>query len=904
MRITDLRVQALKAPLGINRERLVLGYRLQSEKNGDFQSARRIQAASSEKLLLDGTADLWDSQKVEDAQCFGIVYKGQKLSSRQNVYWRVKVWDSDGAESDWSEPAMFEIGLGASDWKGIWIGQGEEVREEQSSAPVFAGKFQVEDLQMIRRARAYISGLGLYRASLNGHPLSDCFFEPGESDATKSVYYGTYDILEDLKQGENVLAVTLGNGQYTGYTIDPVMLLPDGSRAPAGRYQKNDSMFVKPGICGKKKLLAQVELTMLDGRVQIACATDERWYFRDSPTVFQNWYGGEDYDALMEADIQLPLLQNQSGWKQAKQMKAPAGALVCRECPPIRVKESTPAKQIIRLGEGHFLADMGKNGAGIPELRLSDTSERERGNWVYLFPAESLKENGDGVDQRSCTQSWSEEYDCVIRDSYRIKGTGEERWHPSFCYHGFRYVEVTGFPGEMKPEHLICHRLYADNERPGIFHSSNEIVNRICEITDRSIESNMYWSFTDCPQIEKLGWAETSHLMFQSVASVFDIRAWMKKILRDIRDSVVDQGEALLPGNEEEGFVPGIIPEYYRIRGLYRDPNWNGACVFTPWEYYQCYGEIAVLEDAFPVMERYLAYLETKADGHVLDHYAQMGEWGEYGEHTPKVLVATAAYYRMLKIAADTASLLQKPDAGRYYRERAEAVRRAFFRHPACYDPESDQIGSGSQASYGCALFSGLLQGRQKADAVERLAETVRKNEFHLTSGEVGLRQVFAALAENGRSDVVYRMVMNQTPPSYRFFVDQGLTTLPEYWDYEELWNGMVRSRNHAMMGHVREWLTRYVLGVRPLEPGWRRVQIAPYLPPDMEWAEGSVFTPFGVIQVSWKKENSSLYLEAELPVGICGELTFPTVYGGKTVGVTSGKQAVSAKMQEAAAHV
>ena len=398
-------------------------------------------------------------------------------------------------------------------------------------------------------------------------------------------------------------------------------------------------------------------------------------------------------------------------------------------------------KSVNKLGEGHFLVDVGKNGAGFVELVLHGTTKENRGNWISMYPAEMINETDNGVDQRSCTQSWSEKFDCVIRDSYRMAGTGEERWHPSFCYHGFQYVEVVGFPGELTSDQIICCRLAVANEKHGTFETSNQTLNRICEITDRSISSNMYWSFTDCPQIEKLGWIETSHLMFASVADVYDIRAWMKKIIHDICDSQLDNEQASLAGNNEEGFVPGIIPAFYRIGGLYKDPNWNGACVFTPWAYYQYYGDEAVLRQAFPVIERYLAYLDRQTTNGVLENYAQMGEWGEYGEHTPNVLVATCAYYRMLVITKQICEILkgqkkQKEnkldEKAKLYEAKAQAVRDAFYHHPECYDEATEQFGTGSQASYAIALFSGMAEEHEE-QAVKALVEA-RKLRQQLTN--------------------------------------------------------------------------------------------------------------------------------------------------------------------------
>lgn len=929
MRTEDLRVQALKNPLGIN-ESPVFSWQLVSDKKdekNERQTAYRILVSESEASLVNEneTGMLWDSGVVKESRCFGILYQGKKLHSAQKAYWKVMVWNGKNQASAWSEAASFETGLlEREDWKGTWIGQGEDY-ENQEVAPIFAGKFEVTDPEQVVCARAYISGLGVFLADVNGQNLSDAFFEPGESDATKTVYYVTYDITKRLASGTNFLTVTLGNGQYTGYTIDPVMVHPDGTRTKFGRYQKNDSCFVKLGICGRKKLIAQVELTLKDGTRKIVCASDENWLWINGPTIFQNWYGGEDYDACLAEKLAETKKEpsEENSWSRAKKMQPPTGMLMARECPPIQIEERFIAKTVKKLGEGHFLVDVGKNGAGFVELVLHKTTKANRGNWIYLYPAEMTNETGDGVDQRSCTQSWSEKFDCVIRDSYRMTGSGEERWHPSFCYHGFQYVEIVGFPGELTPDQIICCRLAAANEKHGTFETSDETLNRICEITDRSISSNMYWSFTDCPQIEKLGWIETSHLMFASVAAVYDIRAWMKKIIHDICDSQLDKDQAALEGNDEEGFVPGIIPEFYRIGGLYKDPNWNGACVFTPWAYYQYYGDEAVLRQACPVIERYLAYLDYQTTNGVLENYAQMGEWGEYGEHTPNVLVATCAYYRMLVIAKQICEILKgqkenkidtkdekdrqkgkcedKSEAQKVklYGAKAQAVKEAFYHHPECYDETTGQFGTGSQASYAIALFSGMAKGHEE-QAVKALVEAVKKNGYHLTSGEVGLKQVFSSLAEAGYSDVVYQMVMNPTAPSYRVFADTGLTTLPEYWNYEELWLGsMVRSRNHAMMGHVREWMTSFVLGLRPQAPGWTKMLVAPYAAAELTYAKGSVMTPWGIVKVSWKKENESFSLAASIPPGITVTVCMPKEYGSAQVEVGSGEWKFEAKAEK-----
>lgn len=876
MRIAEMRVQWLHNPIGLQELNPVLSYMLKPENSlkaeeeniHTCQSRYRILVSSKKELLYEDTGDLWDSGIVEKQETFGIVYKGRKLSSREKAYWKVKVWDNEGHASQWSDISSWEMGLFNEDWNAKWIGQGDDYDGSKSAAPMFVCDFMT-NISNIKHARLYISGLGIFQAYLNGEKITENLFEPGECDATKTIYYVTYDVSEMLRNGDNALGVILGNGQYTNFQFNPVMTKPDGTLHPLHRYQKNDGGFVKPGISGNKKLIAQLEITYKNGERVTAAASGEGWRWTEGPVVFQNWYGGEDYDATREIpDWNIPGgLRND--WKPAVIMEAPKGRLMSREFLPIKIMERIPAKSVRRLKNGNLLVDMGRNGAGFPEISLK-TNPDMKGIWIKMYPAELLKEDKEGVNQASCTQSWSERFQCAIVDSYRVKGTGNETWHPSFCYQGFQYIEVEGWQGELTTENFKYCIVRTSNDKSGYIRTSNERLNRINEMVEHSMESNMFGAFTDCPQIEKLGWIETSHLMFRSLAGTYDISSWMRKIIHDITDSQLDKEQAEYENNEPEGYVPAIIPEYQRIVGLHRDPNWNGACIFTPWEYYMYYGDITILEKSYPTMKKYLKYLQGYIKDGVLEDYAQMGEWGELNGNTPAVLVATCAYYRMLKIMESVARMLEDETEALAMKDMAELTRNAFHNNPKCYNSQTKSYGSGSQSSYGYVLSVGLVPDERISETVEKLVEVIRNNDYHLSSGEVGLKQVFLALAENGRNDVVYKMIMNKTAPSYGFFADMGLTTLPEYWNCDELWNGMVRSFNHAMMGHVKEWLTFYMLGVKPVEPGFSKVKISPYMPEDIDRLEGEVSTPYGNIYVLCERADKEVKVKTIAPYGIC----------------------------------
>ena len=355
MKITEMRAQCLHNPIGLQESNPELSYILKPENHAEaeegnihiYQSRYRILAASKKELLYEDNGDLWDSGIIEQQETFGIVYKGKKLTSRQKVYWKVKVWDNEGNDIGWSDIAAWEMGLFKEDWNSKWIGQGDNYDGDKSMAPMFVCDFNVSQSEM-EYARLYISGLGIFQAYLNGEKITENLFEPGESDATETVYYVTYDVTEMLRNGDNALGVILGNGQYTNFQFNPVMTNPDGTLHPLHRYQKNDGGFVKPGISGNKKLIAQLEITCKNGERVTAAASGESWRWTEGPVVFQNWYGGEDYDATREIpDWNIPG-GCRKDWKPAVIMEAPKGRLMGREFLPINIMEKIPAKNVRR----------------------------------------------------------------------------------------------------------------------------------------------------------------------------------------------------------------------------------------------------------------------------------------------------------------------------------------------------------------------------------------------------------------------------------------------------------------------------------------------------------------------------------------------------------------------------
>lgn len=897
MNVTNLRTQNLVNPLGIQTTKPVFSWLLSSNEKNKSQTAYRVVAASSEEKLKNKDFDVWDSGKVSDAKNYGITYAGKELTSMQKVYWSVAVWDEKGAMTEFSEPATFEIGLlNERDWKGKWI---TGISSELRPAPILSKEFSVDAAKKLASARLYISGLGTYEAHINGVTLeANTYFNPGESDVRKTVYYNTYDILQYLNTTDsgnnNAVSFILGNGQYANYRIHQQF----------GRYYKTDdarSETAVDGMFGEVKGIAQVVLTYTDGTTE-TIGTDDSWAYVESPITENSWYGGEDYDATLEIagwdDVNPAVSRDR--WGKAvliDEADIPAGSLTGVEFEPIAIQEedTITAEQItvtqIKEEDGFttYLVDMGRNGAGFPEISINtDTA----GHVITMYPAEVDTFDGFNghINQASCTQSASNN-GSLIYDTYTTKGAGDETYHPRFCYHGYRYVEVV-VPSEIEltNKNFNGYILRTDNGKNGSFVSSDEILNGVNTLTERSIESNMYSTFTDCPQIEKLGWLETPSLMFYSMAHTYDISTWIPKIIRDMTDSQYENGK-----------IAAIAPEYFQIGGLNEDLNWNGSIIFTAWQYYETYGNKNIFTDEnYAAMEKYMDYLKNNVAKDHMILTGQMGEWGEMTEYgiTPVVLVETAAYYRMAVCMSKIAGVLGKESDEEEYKKLAREIQKVFHENSSCYN-EKNLYGNGTQSGYGIVLYSGIVPEENREKTVERLVCAIEKADYHLTSGEVGLKQVFSALAENGRSDIIYRMVTNDSMPSYKYFLDKGLTTLPEYWNFEDLWGTVVRSRNHAMMGHVKEWFTRYLAGISPTGIGYDTIDIKPSYVEELTEVKGTVDSVHGNISSQWtySEDDHTIIMKIELPVGVKATVYVPVIEGGCKVSV-DGKE-VKTEMTE-----
>ncbi|MEU9438672.1 family 78 glycoside hydrolase catalytic domain [Streptomyces sp. NPDC048252] len=704
----------------------------------------------------------------------------------------------------------------------------------------------------VRNARLYIAGLGIYDATLNGEPVGDAVLEPANTDYRERVQYASYDVTDRLRAGANTLGVALGNGMSNVVST-------------ADRYRKLYGNISDP------KLIAQLEITLADGSVRTVKTGDD-WRTALGPTTSSNWYGGEDHDARRELPHWDEPRGDRRSWDHAVTVAAPGttdapAALSARETEPIRVVQTLTGKEV-DAAAGSRVFDLGRNIAGWPEITVSAPAGTE----VRVYPAESLK---DGHAFQSISNVGG-----PLWDSYTTRDTRSATWHPTFSYHGFRYLELRGLPDGAKVT-VRGKVLRTDNASAGTFTSSDPLINGIHGLIRRAVEGNMMSVLTDCPSREKLGWLEQDQLVFPALAANYDMQAHLRKIVRDMADA-----------QTAEGLIPSTVPEYTSLPGAYRnDSNWGGAFVLVPWQLYTTYGDADTLRTYYPRMRQYAAFLQTQVTDGILDY--GLGDWFTPDRTFPRAVAGTYGYWRVADALARISTVLGDDTAAADYRTKADTAARALA--AKYYDAETGTFAGGGQGAEALALDMGAYPEGQKDRLLAHFTGAVETAGFHLLLGEISLPAAFRVLSEAGRDDVVQRIATRTTSPSYGYQVAAGNTTLGESWD-----GGPGQSQNHFMLGAIDSWFTSRVAGIAqtPGSVGYAELLIDPAVEGDLTSASGSYRTPYGLARTDWARTDDRFRLTVEVPAGSTAEIHVPTGDGHATA--PKGARLVRATATEA----
>ena len=726
-------------------------------------------------------------------------------------------------------------------------GSGNDLGEKgvkRSIVPMFRREFAVTG--KIKKAAINISGLGHYELFMNGEKVGDHFLAPGWTNYNKRILYNTFEITNLLQEGKNAIGVLAGNGFYN---------------VNRERYRKLVVAY------GYPQVIFNIVIEYQDGTKQ-NIVSGENCRVLPSPITFSSIYGGEDYDANLEKPgWNMPDFDD-SEWKIPVIIADSLNKLEPETDFPLKVMQEFEVKEILQSKTGRTIYDFGQNASGIISLKVKGN----KGTKICIRPDELLDDEGN-VTQRSGGGPYEL--------NYTLKGEGTESWQPRFTYYGFRYADVEIMEPENsqeKTEIVELKMLHTRNSSPtvGSFSCSDTLFNQTFELINWGIKSNMASVATDCPHREKLGWLEQTYLIGPSMHYNFNIQSLYGKIVTDMMDSQLDNG-----------LVPDIAPEYVPFQGGFRDsPEWGSASVIIPWQLYKWYGNKDVLQKAYPMMKRYVQYLQSTANENIISH--GLGDWFDLGPKQPgeaqltrKAVTATAIWYYDLKIVSKVAEVLGFKEDSKEFQNLAAKVQEAYLIN--FYDKNTGVCATGSQTSYAMSLYTGLIPETDKEKVLNNLVDSIAKNDFALTSGDIGYHFLVRVLSENGRSDVLYKMNNRSDRPGYGYQLKQGATSLTESW--AALKNV---SNNHMMLGHLMEWFYAGLGGIYQSENSvaYSEIIIAPKPVGNIKWVKCSFNSIKGKISSNWKIDDESFILNIEIPENTKATVILPDEYKNHSVKV------------------
>lgn len=850
--VVNLKCESFHKPLGIGIDKPQLSWNIETGQRNWIQSAWQIMVASDSVKLSQNIGDIWNSGRVKSNQNLYVEYMGSPLKSRQQCWWKVKVWDIKGNSSVWSEPQCWTMGIHTPDeWHAKWICSDLQLMEYQKflrgftdfgmepeteiwewapkirkmtdtieKAPAIYMRKAFNSEKKVQSAFISVCGLGLFELYLNGIRISNSYLNPAFSDYQKRVFYSTYNVTKNIQNGDNALSVILGNGWYN--LIIPHLL----------RYYSAD--YIAP-----PKLLLELIITYTDGSVKTV-GTDTTWkYQTDGPIRFNCLLGGETYDANKELTGWNKNGYNDANWKSALSANAPEGRLMPQMVYPVTKAETYPVRSI-KFRSDTVVIDFGKELTGWCKMKIKG----KKGQVITIkYPGAPSHTLGR---YQTC--------------KYILKGAVEEVYEPRFCYNGFQTVEISGlgYKPDMKDftAQVICTVLPVT----GTFKCSNESINRLQSIILQTIKNYIVHLPND-PTREKAGWTQDVENAFDVTAYNFDCASMYCKWQQDFLDI-----------QHENGYVPPVVPSRFDGQTI-NGPWWGGMIVYQPWKIYNFFGDQRILEESYPAMKKYVDYLTTIAENHIVKW--GLGDWLEPGTvrpvKTPVPLTSTIAYYYYSNIISQAAQLLGKTDDEMKYAVLAGKIKEAY--NQKFFNDKTGEYALGSQASQLMSLYLGLVPPDKEKIVREALLRRIEADSTHLSTGFVSTPFLLNGLTDLGYPQIAYTMATQNTYPSWFDMVfNHGNSVLKESWD-----GGNVQMPSLA--GSIGSWFYGTLAGIRsdPSVPGFKKIIIDPVSNPELNWAKASYKSIQGNIISDWKQENGIYTLKVLIPANTTAKVYLPT---------------------------
>ena len=836
--IHSLRIEYRENPIGIDEPAPRFSWKLKSSEQNTVQSCCRIVVTGEHGVA-------WDSGFCADSRSSGVVYAGEPLLPFTR--YEVSVTVRDQLEREACTQGFFETGVmqeSVSGWNAKWIGYPPE--QESRACLAFSKSFSVD--KPVRSARLYATACGIYEAALDGKKAGDAFMAPGWTSYHHRIQYQAYDLTEALSSSgtcSHELLLTAGNGWYRGFL----------------------GFADSPDHFGKEKaVLAMLRIVYEDGSVS-CIGTDESWSVKTSPILTSEIYYGETQDYTKPCEVlgQAVRLDHQDVTEK----------LSAQHQEPVRITKRFPAVSKVLTPKGEFVIDFGQNLAGFVEVNLPKSEEGS----LVLYHAEALDKEGNFYPETLRS--------AVSRDEYRYtdKDTGKTV-SPHFTFHGFRYIRAEGIPFETDLSCFTACALHTDMEKTGSFTCDNPLVERLVKNIEWSQRSNFLDVPTDCPQRnERLGWTGDAQVFSGTAAFQFQTELFFEKWLADVSaEQTAEYG------------VPHVVPNI-----LGSQPGaaaWSDCAVIIPWNLYQAYGDIRILEKQYGSMKGWVDYVtgRCRENGLWMDGH-QYGDWlgldaetaavsdNRYGA-TDRYLVANIYYANSADIVAKAARVLgKKEDAERYealHSRIIEAIRREYV-------TEAGRLVSETQTACVLMLHFGILEEKDIPVVLNTLEKNLGAHRNHLVTGFTGTPYICLCLSAFNRHDLAEAVFLKEDCPGWLYAVKQGATTIWERWDSIKPdgsfdTSGM-NSLNHYANGSIGEWLYRTVAGISPAEPGYRKIRIAPTLTHGMTRAEGTLDSPYGIIRSAWTCKDRRITVDIEIPANTTAELVLPEKEEILTVG-------------------
>jgi alpha-L-rhamnosidase len=851
LHINNLQCEMLTNPQGIDVSTPRFSWQISAEGRGIKQIGYELLVASSETKLANNEGDIWNSGKISSDQSILVPYGGIKLNSRQQCFWKVKLWINNGEEAS-SSAARFSMGLlQPSDWRAKWIGLDRAFpwdsvsRFARLSARFF--RREISAPKKIKKATVYIAGLGLYELYVNGKKIGDQVLAPSPTDYSKTVHYNTFDVTEALKKGKNTIGTVLGNGRF--FTM------------------RQNYKPQKWHNFGFPKMIFQLEIQYEDGSSEIV-GSDKTWKVTaDGPIRTDNEYDGEEYDGTKELTGWDNNDYDDSKWLKVQLVKAPTGSLVAQMNPNMKVMDRVKPIGLKQLAKGKYILDMGQNMAGWLKMNVRGP----KGTVIILKYAESLKANGELYTANL--------RDAKVTDVYTLKGGEVETWSPRFVFHGFRYVEIDGYPGVPKLDDFVGEVIYDDMKTTGSLETSNDIINQVHRNAYWGIRSNYKGMPIDCPQRnERQPWLGDRTTGAYGESFIFDNSKLYSKWLDDIADA-----------QTAEGSIPDVAPNFWYY---YKDNmTWPGAYLTIADMLYRQYGDNKPIYKHYASMKKWIGYMKSKylTSSYIMtkDSY---GDWcvppespelihsKDSNRITDPKLLATAYYYYLLQVMKGFAVISGHNADVQEYEDEAIKVKTAF--NKTFYNTSKGEYSNNTVTANLLPLAFNITPKEESERVFRNITDKiVVQNNSHISTGVVGTQWIMRCLTYFNRADLAYKLASNTTYPSWGYMVKNGATTI---W---ELWNGntadpAMNSQNHVMLlGDLLIWMYEDLAGIRSdsTSVAFKTTIMKPSFNSGLEYVNASHQTPYGLVKSYWKREQNTFNWDIDIPCNTGAIIYLPT---------------------------